>query len=199
MPDSKMTRQLKLYYCLIHSEYHGPEELMALFGYPNTRMMQRDLKDLRDSGLFADIKLDRKDRNYIISYEYGTICTDTGKRRLEHLTRLRRLGIILTEFVPTDEYELSRYEDDLEWYRCSTKDYAKDPESYLEQWGEPPEKPAPMAFFDVKKAYYELFPDSTERTKQRDFEKLREAGFSIEYRRDLKAYVITDEMMTEEY
>ena len=199
MPDAKMTRQLKLYYYLIHSEYHGPEDLMTLFDYPNVRMMQRDMKDLRDSGLIADIRLDRKEKNYIVSDEYGEICTNTGKRRLEHLVRLQRLGIIITEFEPTNEYKLLQYEDDIAGYKDDMEIYKDDPEGYIEQWGDKPVKPEPMNFFDVKKAYCQLFPDSSERTKQRDFQELREAGYFIEYRRDLKAYVITDEMMLEEY
>ncbi|MBR5089392.1 MAG: hypothetical protein IK093_08185 [Ruminiclostridium sp.] len=199
MTYSKMTRQLKLYYYLISTEYHGPDDLTLLFGYPNIRMIQRDMKDLRDCGLVADIKYDRREKNYIITGEYSEISSGIPKRRLEHLIRLRRLGTIVTEFEPTDEYELSAYEDELDAYKWDMEEYNSDPEGFIENWGEKPVEPESMKFFDVKKAYYKLFPDSNERKRQRDFKELREAGYNIEYRRDLKAYVIIDEMKPEEY
>ena len=47
--DSKMTRQLKIYLNILTTTFHGPEELMEQFGI-SRRMLQRDLKDLRDAG-----------------------------------------------------------------------------------------------------------------------------------------------------
>ena len=167
MTYSKMTRQLKLYYYLISTEYHGPDDLTLLFGYPNIRMIQRDMKDLRDCGLVADIKYDRREKNYIITGEYSEISSGIPKRRLEHLIRLRRLGTIVTEFEPTDEYELSAYEDELDAYKWDMEEYNSDPEGFIENWGEKPVEPEPMKFFDVKKAYYKLFPGSSERKRQR--------------------------------
>ncbi len=196
---TKMTRQIKLYYYLTHTEYHSPEELMQVFGYKNIRMIQRDLKDLRDSGLITDVRYDKKEKNYIINEEYTDICPGVPTRRLEHLTRLRRLGIIVKEFVPTDENELSRYEDDLFGYKEDMEDYKADPEGYIDYYVEKPIPPESMDIFKAKDEYYKRFPDSNERTRQRDFKALCEAGYIIEYRRGLKEFIITDELMPEEY
>lgn len=196
---TKMTRQIKLYYYLTHTEYHSPDELMQVFGYPNIRMIQRDLKDLRDSGLIAGVRYDKKEKNYIVTDEYTDILPGVPTRRLEHLTRLRRLGIIVCEFEPTDEDDLSRYEDDLFGYKEELEDYKADPEGYIDCYGEKPIPPEPMDFFRAKDEYYKRFPDSNERTRQRDFKALCEAGYIIEYRRDLKEFVITNGLMPEEY
>ena len=195
---TKMTRQIKLYYYLINTEYHSPEELMQVLGYHNIRMIQLDLKDLRESGLIADVKYDKKEKNYIITDEYTDIRPGVPARRLEHLTRLRRLGIIVGEFEPTDEDELNRYEDDLFGYKEEMEDYKADPEGYIDYYGEKPMPPGPMDFFKAKDEYYKRFPDSSERTRQRDFKALCEAGYIIGYRRDLKEFIITNGLMPEE-
>ena len=46
-----------------------------------------------------------------------------------------------------------------------------------------------LKFYDLKKEYYILFPDSNERTRQRDFEEMNKAGFEIYYSREFKAFI----------
>ena len=48
-------------------------------------------------------------------------------------------------------------------------------------------------FFDLKAEYYELFPDSNERTRQRDFEEMNNAGFTIYYSRKYKTFIFEDD------
>ena len=45
----------------------------------------------------------------------------------------------------------------------------------------------------MKKEYYNLFPDSNERTRQRDFEEINKAGFEIYYSRKFKAFIFEED------
>ena len=55
-------RQIYIYQYIRDSYYHGPTELRNKFGI-GTRMLQRDLKDLRDCGLLY-LKYNKKNDNY---------------------------------------------------------------------------------------------------------------------------------------
>ena len=95
----KMARQLQIYDLVAgvrNGAVYSPTEIMAAFGITR-RMLQRDLKDIRDSGL--------------INVVYD------------------------------------------------------------------------------KAEYYSLFPDSNERTRQRDFEEMNRAGFEIYYSRKNKSFI----------
>ena len=54
---SKMSRQLMLYDYLVKNEIYGPDDIMRHFSITR-RMLQRDLKDLRDCGLI-NLKYDK--------------------------------------------------------------------------------------------------------------------------------------------
>ena len=72
-------------------------------------------------------------------------------------------------------------------YEDALQDSLNDPEQYPPE--EVPDKPDFPELPDLKAGYYELFPDSNERTRQRDFEELNRAGFKIYYERKYKAFL----------
>ena len=89
--------------------------------------------------------------------------------------------------------------DDLEQYEFGVQEF----EEYLELSKEDPENyppediedmrefyiPQDFEFYDLKAEYYALFPDSNERTRQRDFEEMNRAGFDIYYSRKYKSFI----------
>ena len=191
----KMSRQLNIYYYLITRHFHGLEELKNDFGI-GTRMLQRDLKDLRDAGVI-NVKYDKKENNYVI-VDDGCFDESAPARRKEHLTRLHRLATLINNLTETDIEELEHYESAVEEYYYSIELFSEIPEGeteyeryeredLLELTLEEglPEKPV---LADLKAEYYALFPDSYERKRQRDFKALSDAGFEIEYNRMFKAY-----------
>ncbi len=193
---SKMTRQLRLFHYIVYHEIYSPRDLMKLFGYGSHRTLQRDLDDLRDSGM-ANMIYNRKEDCYI--NKTGAVLDETSPaRRLQHLKKLNRLCTIIRVFEPTEfedevnsyhDNRISEYEDLLEYYlECK-----KTPEG-IKEYGVPFEPPERPDVPDFKAEYYKLFPESNERTRQRDFKELKEAGFVIEYHSLSKLYVIIDQM-----
>ena len=74
------------------------------------------------------------------------------------------------------------------WYR--DEGMIEDPYMYPpEELGDPPELPE---FPDIKAIYYKLFPESNERMRQRDFLELKDAGIEIQYKRNYKAFIVTE-------
>lgn len=181
---SKMTRQLQIYYQLIFSKIIGPSDLMNSFCITR-RMLQRDLKDLRDCGLI-NVKCDRASDNYVIASD--AIFDDTaGDRRRQHLIRLYRIGTLIQQLSKTGSEELRLYESALEDYDFAVRESLDDPAANPPE--DIPDKPEPLDFPDIKAEYYTLFPDSNERTRQRDFEEINRAGFNIYYSRTYKAFI----------
>ena len=181
---SKMTRQLKIYYRLTASKIIGPNDIMREFDI-SRRMLQRDLKDIRDCGL-CNVKLDRANNNYIKTD--GAVFDETApNRRRSHLLRLYRIGTLIWSFPHISIDTLHIYENLLEEYEDALQDSLTDPEQYPPE--ELPDKPDFPDLPDLKSQYYELFPDSNERTRQRDFEELNRAGFKIYYDRTYKAFL----------
>ena len=192
---SKITRQLKIYYQLISSKIIGPTDLMNSFGI-SRRMLQRDLKDLRDAGVI-NVKYDKEENNYVI-VDDGCFDESAPTRRKEHLTRLHRLATLIKNLTETDIEELEHYESAIEEYYYSIELFSEIPEGETEYERYEredlleftleeglPEKPV---LADLKAEYYALFPDSYERKRQRDFKALSDAGFEIEYNRTFKEY-----------
>ena len=191
----KMSRQLKIYYYLITRHFHGPEEFINDFGI-GIRMLQRDLKDLRDAGVI-NVKYDKEENNYVI-VDDGCFDESAPTRRKEHLTRLHRLATLINNLSETDIEELEHYESAVEEYYYSIELFSEIPEGETEYERYEredlleftleeglPEKPV---LADLKAEYYALFPDSYERKRQRDFKALSDAGFKIEYNQTFKAY-----------
>lgn len=188
---SKISRQLQIYgmvFGIKNGAVYNPSELMDFFGI-SRRMLQRDLKDLRDCGLI-NLKYDRVDNKYIISNE-AVFDETTGIRRKQHLTRLYRIGTLITNLSSISADEFQSFEMGVQLFN-----------EYLEEAKNDPENNSPediegmrdfyipdIEFQDLKSEYYELFPDSNERTRQRDFEEMCRAGFEIYYSRKYKSFI----------
>lgn len=188
----KMARQLQIYDLVAgvrNGAVYNPTEIMAAFGITR-RMLQRDLKDIRDSGLIS-VVYDRAEDKYVLGIEAVTD-EEIPPRRKQHLERLFRIGTLIHSLSRTSSEELERYEfgeKEFEEYLELSK---SDPENY------PPEEtddmrefyiPQDFEFYDLKAEYYALFPDSNERTRQRDFEEMNRAGFDIYYSRKYKSFI----------
>ena len=133
-----------------------------------------------------------KSRNRYIDVGNPTFDESAGERRKQHLRRLYRLGTLIIELSRTpvsliEEYEsgILRFNEYVEWTK-------EDPETF------PPESieevrdeyiPNMPPFYDLKAEYYSLFPNSNERTRQRDFKELSDAGFCIYYSKEYKTYI----------
>lgn len=180
---SKMTRQLKIYYRLTASQIIGPDDIMREFDI-SRRMLQRDLKDIRDCGLL-NIKLDRAKNNYLKTND-AIFDESASNRRRSHLLRLYRIGTLIWAFPHISIDTLHIYENLLEEYEDALQDSLNDPKLYPPE--ELPDKPDLPDLADLKAQYYKLFPESNERTRQRDFEELNRAGFKIYYDRKYKAF-----------
>ena len=186
--NSKMTRQLMLYRYITKTRYHGPDELMEHFKV-NRRMLQRDLKDLRDAGVVR-LTLDKKENNYVYAKEPPVFDESVTGRRRQHLVRLKRLTTLIDKLERTDLDRLSHYESEVEDYEWYKECMAEDPEKFpSEDLGEPPEKPV---LEDIKGSYYSLFPDSNERMRQRDFNALNDIGYKIYYSHKYRTIIFED-------
>ncbi len=188
---SKMSRQLLIYDVVINirdGAVYNPTELTNFLGI-SRRMLQRDLKDLRDCGLI-NLKYDRTKDMYVVAED--TVLDDTiGTRRKQHLARLYRIGTLLHNLSSINSEEFERYEQGLQEFDEYVEESKTDPVNF------PPEDIELMRdfyipkieFYDLKAEYYALFPDSNERTRQRDFEEMNRAGFEIFYSRQFKAFI----------
>lgn len=179
-----MTRQLKLYYQLINSRIIGPTDIMSGFGITR-RMLQRDLKDLRDCGLI-NVKYDRKQDQYL-QVDNTEFDNSASVRRKQHLIRLHRIGALILKLSKTDPEELHTYETALEEYDFALQESLGDPVANPPEYI--PDKPESLDLPDIKSEYYALFPNSNERTRQRDFEEMNRAGFNIYYSRKYKSFI----------
>lgn len=187
--NTKIIRQLRLYRNICKTWYHGPEELMARFKI-SRRMLQRDLKDLRDAGVIR-LKLDRKHNNYVDAEEPPVFDESADGRHRQHLIRLRRLTTLMDHLKRTDMDQLSRYESAVEEYDWYREAMAEDPETFPpEELGDPPAMPL---LEDIKASYYSLFPDSNERMRQRDFRALNDAGYNIYYSHKYRTIIFEDD------
>ncbi|MCR5509401.1 MAG: hypothetical protein K6F54_00375 [Lachnospiraceae bacterium] len=194
----KISRQLRIYNYLISRHFHGPKEFEKDFGI-GLRMLQRDLKDLRDAGVI-NVKYDKKEDNYVYVND-GRFDGSAPTRRKEHLIRLHRLAGLIANLTETDIEELEHYESAVEEYYYAIELFSEIPEGETEDERSeredllaftleegPPEKPE---LADLKAEYYALFPDSYERKRQRDFKALSDAGFELKYDRKYRAYIFT--------
>lgn len=187
---TKIFRQIRLYHYLTRHEngYRGPDDLKQFLS-ADTRMIQRDLKDIRDAGLLQ-LKYRRTDKNYVNDGEAVFTQEAITPKRRQHLLRLRRLCTLMAQLKGPDMEEVDRYESELYDYECSLDDLREDPENVLSKEIEDP--PSPPDFPDIKAQYEALFPGQSARTRQRDFETLSKAGYTITYHPKYKAYLIQD-------
>ena len=188
----KMARQLQIYDLLAgvkNGAVYSPTEIMSSFGI-SRRMLQRDLKDLRDSGLI-NVRYDKSEDRYILA---EAIPSDESIpiRRRQHLQRLFRIGTLIHGLTRTYTNELEHYEYGIQEFEEYLADAKDDPESNSPDDIEMMREfyiPQDFEFYDLKAEYYSLFPDSNERTRQRDFEELNRAGFNIYYSRKHRAFI----------
>ncbi|MCR5251999.1 MAG: hypothetical protein K6E50_15500 [Lachnospiraceae bacterium] len=190
---SKMTRQLMLYRNICRTTFHGPEELMRRFGI-GRRMLQRDLKDLRDAGVIR-LELDKKQDNYVESKKDAAFDETAVGRHRQHLARLNRLATLMDKLERTDMEALFSYESEAEEYSWYLEAMEEDPETFPpEDLGDPPLMP-PLE--DIRASYYLLFPDSNERQRQRDFKALNDAGYHIYYDHRYRRIIFDDPWLYE--
>ena len=188
----KMARQLQIYDLVAgvrNGAVYSPTEIMAAFGITR-RMLQRDLKDIRDCGLIS-VVYDKSEDKYILGKE-PVSDEEIPPRRKQHLDRLFRIGTLIHSLSRTSTEELERYEDGIKEFEEYLELSKSEPENY------PPEDiemmrefyiPQDFEFYDLKAEYYALFPDSNERTRQRDFEEMNRAGFELNYSRKYKSFI----------
>ena len=189
--SSRNARQLELYDYILRTGVFGPQDIMkALF--ISRRTLQRDLKDLRDCGL-VDLKFLRKGKKY--DKKEAKFDESSEGRRRSHLIKLYRLGTLVDKLSKTSSVDLENYESALREYNEFLEDSKEDPDITEEET----EDYRYFVFlhvpdisdilYDLKKEYFELFPDSSERTRQRDFAELRNAGFQIDYSQKYHSYI----------
>ena len=188
----KMARQLQIYDLLAgvkNGAVYSPTEIMSSFGI-SRRMLQRDLKDLRDCGLI-NVRYDKTEDRYILA---ETISSDESIpiRRRQHLQRLFRIGTLIHGLTRTSTNDLEHYEHGIQEFEEYLADAKNDPENNSPDDIETMREfyiPQDFEFYDLKAEYYSLFPDSNERTRQRDFEELNRTGFNIYYSRKHRAFI----------
>ena len=174
----KMVRQLQIYNLLAgvqNGAVYSPSEIMSSFGI-SRRMLQRDLKDLRDCGLI-NVQYDKSTDKYNLA---ETLPSDESIpiRRRQHLERLFRIGTLIHGLTRTYTNELERYKSGVQEFEEYLEDVKDDPENNSPDDIEMMREsyiPQNFEFYDLKAEYYSLFPNSNERTRQRDFE-LSEIG-----------------------
>ncbi len=172
----------------------SPKEIMNEFCI-SQRMLQRDLKDLRDCGLI-NVKYNKARDMYIKSED--PIFDESAKgRHLQHLRRLYRLGTLISKLSRVYQNEIDHYESLVQELNDYIEFSQEDPETFppedIDEMRENVESEYPY-FPNLKSEYYALFPDSNERTRQRDFKELRDAGFDISYSAEYKTtiYLVDD-------
>jgi len=188
----KMARQLQIYDIIAgirNGAVYSPTEIMSSFGI-SRRMLQRDLKDLRDCGLI-NVKYDKTKDQYVLDED--TFFDNTASpRRKQHLLRLYRIGTLIHCLTRTDSDSLEKYEYGVKEFEEYLEDAKEDPENNSPEDIESMREfyiPQDFEFYDLKAEYYALFPDSNERTRQRDFEEMNHAGFKIYYSRKYKSFI----------
>jgi len=188
----KMARQLQIYDIIAgirNGAVYSPTEIMSSFGI-SRRMLQRDLKDLRDCGLI-NVKYDKTKDQYVLDED--TFFDNTASpRRKQHLLRLYRIGTLIHCLTRTDSDSLEKYEYGVKEFEEYLEDAKEDPENNSPEDIESMREfyiPQDFEFYDLKAEYYALFPDSNERTRQRDFEEMNRAGFNIYYSRTYKSFI----------
>ncbi len=200
---SKMTRQLKLYYLLyLHTTGErrtaNPKDLMLELQITSRRMLERDFKDIRDSGLL-NAKYDRKDKRYY--FEKASLDKTVEGPRKAHLLRLFRLGTLISKLSMTDYFDIECYEDALKEYqdiktemkvhpptspedREDMKEELENAKIFVNDWGEN------LREHNLTKEYYELFPESNERTRQRDFKEINNIpNFHLYYDKRVRNHI----------
>ena len=185
---TKIARQVRLYYLFIVLKGSNPSsctpmQVMREAGIKSRRTFERDLIDLRDSGVVNAVYDRHKKVLKFYRCEFDESVTGSRRARLNHLRRLCLLLCHLSPTLPED------YHDEVD----KMNDCKETGEEYI---------PDPYVFHDIVSEYEDLFPDASLRTRQRDFHDLNCVGryiyltgndddsdFKIIYNKSLKTYV----------
>lgn len=148
----RIERQLRLYEVVCQLAIVQFSDVCEIFPY-NMRLLQRDLADLRDAGLVS-VKYSKKGKGYV---KTGVPEFNEGTKpcKKTHLKRLHRLGVLMSELV----------NEDIPLWEKKDNQENGDVQEYVTS----------------KDSYNELFPGLSERTRQRDFEVLRNIGYDVGY------------------
>lgn len=148
----RLERQLRLYEVICKYAIAQFSSICEVFPY-NMRLLQRDLADLRDAGLVS-VKYSRKGKGYVIT-GIPELNEKAAPCKKAHLKRLNRLGKLMSglenEDIPLWEKKDNEEDGDVREY------------------------------FTAKDSYNQMFPGLSERTRQRDFEVLRNIGYQVFY------------------
>ncbi|NLK28557.1 MAG: hypothetical protein GX306_09485 [Clostridiales bacterium] len=161
---TKTERQLYLYEIFYRCLIVEINEITRIIP-AGKKMIERDIKDLTDAGLI-NVKYSPVNRGYIKNGEPLELnVAASTDRRVAHLIRLNRLGTLMfnLEFKETPAWEMIGVEDE---------DYFHDNEDQV----------------SCISAYKELFPTTSERTRQRDFKTLCNIGYTVKYDNQEKYY-----------
>lgn len=150
----RIERQLRLYELVCGYAITSFEAIAEVFPDMSRRMIQRDLKDLKDAGLVS-VKYVRKAQGYVKEKQTPGFNEKTEPRRKAHLKRLHRIGRLMREL----------YNEDIPLYEKKDNEAEGEVQEYVTS----------------KDSYNELFPGLSERTRQRDFEVLRRLGYQVFY------------------
>lgn len=148
----RLERQLRLYEVICRYDIAQFSDICEVFPY-SMRLLHRDLADLRDAGL-ASVKYSRKGKGYFIT-GIPKLNEKAAPCKKAHLKRLNRLGRLMSEL---------ENEDIPLWEK---KDNEEDGEV--------------REYITAKDSYNQMFPGLSERTRQRDFEVLRNIGYQVFY------------------
>lgn len=150
----RIERQLRLYELVCSYAVTGFETIEEAFPDSSRRMVQRDLKDLKDAGLVS-VNYVKKAQGYVKEKQRPEFNEDTEPRRKAHLKRLNRIGRLMREL----------YNEDIPLWEKKDNEEEGDVRDYVTS----------------KDSYNELFPGLSERTRQRDFEVLCRLGYQVTY------------------
>ena len=148
----RIERQLRLYEIVCQFAIVQFEAVCEIFPY-KMRLLQRDLVDLKDAGLVS-VKYSRKGKGYVKTGKPEF--NDKGKPcKMAHLKRLNRLGTLMSGLS----------NEDIPLWEKKDNEESGDVQEYV----------------TAKDSYKELFPGLSERTRQRDFQVLRNIGYNVFY------------------
>ena len=97
----KIERQLRLYELVCGYAITSFEAIEEEFPNSGRRMIQRDLRDLKDAGLVS-VNYVRKAQGYVKEKQRPKFNEDTEPRRKAHLKRLNRIGRLMSELYNED-------------------------------------------------------------------------------------------------
>ncbi len=164
----KIERQLLIYHFFRFSSYVEVVTLKYWLKLEerHRKTLQRDVKELNDSGLVS-LSYNKKNDAYINEGQEDMVA-DGEVRYVQHLTRLRRVGMLMDclyqDHVDRDEIYNQIYEKQelLEWM---------DKEDFVDV----------RELFSAKDCYKKLCPKESDRTMQRDFKLLTNIGYVVRY------------------